>query len=833
MKRLPKWLFPKSFAIAGFSAASLMCGSADAQLINYDSLNNSNIRVESDINIGDRPGVDNGDYEVGAFMSLIDDTQSLLFLDGRGNVNLDSGNWSGAIGVGYRQNVGAAVLGANAYYNYREYFNGVTDHNFSTMGFGLEALMSDWAIRSNAYFSLDGSESNGRTAQTTLVQQIGADTGVQNILFSNQMENVDEALDGFDLTLSRKFSEVSSECGAGVYYLTAGDGPDAWGVSGHLESWLTGNLAANLNISHDNFFDTTVYGGLSIYFGGPAIDVAGRSQTVASRLWSRVQRQHVTPVLNYNRALPDQFATDADSGDLVTVAQFNTGDNLASGPGLMEADGDFVDILLVESDSIFAVTTHIALEDDQRLLAASSAHFAATNEFGVIFIPGSGQGGDAPLLLGDAGVNVIELANGNEVNGFDILSGAGGRAIFGMDIDEFTLIDNSIMGDGGILVDAGVSPTLTANLIGNSVTETSGIGVDLLGDDIELLVAGNEFNRNDSANLVVDGFGTVSGFVFDNEFNESATESGFVLLADTASVSVLNNEANANALDGIEIELTGMDTSTVFVAGNDANLNAAGDGISLEHVGTGVLLGSASNNTTLGNAFNGIDIDAEVIGSMMNRFQISGNEAGVDGIITSGNGMTGISVTAPDGIFANVFDNDAHHNMDGIELASANGPIVADLINNRTNLNGFAGLSVLGLPANTDFMGVVANNDSFDNGFFGLRLDDLRHIEADITGNETNLNFTGLFVEAAGNFTGNVGDVADASLGNSSNLNTFRGFLFDITGDFTGDFVNNSALLNTGFDYDTTAGGTVMGVFSPNESTTNTAADFDGNIAAP
>lgn len=832
MKLRPNWKFAKSFAVAAFASASLFGGDAEAQLINYDSLNNSPIRFESDLNIGNQPGVRDGDYQVGGFMSLFEDTESLLFLDGHGNVNLDSGNWSGSVGVGYRQNMNGIVLGGNGYYNYREYSNGFSDKNFSTLGFGVEALMSDWAIRSNAFFVINGSESNGRTFDTSLVQQAGADTGVQNILFSNQVENLDEALDGFDLTLSRKIPHVSSEFGAGIYYLSAGSGPETWGVSGSLESWLTGNLSGNLNISHDSLFDTTVYGGVSIYFGGPAIDVQNRSRSVASRLWSKVKRQHVAPVLNYNRRLPNEYATASGTDDLITVAQFGTGDDLSAATMLMEADTDFVDILLVDAGSIFSVTSTIELQDNQRLLAANDAQFVATNEFGTILIPESARGGNAPMLLGTAGVDVINLGDGSEVNGFDIMSGVGANAIIGADISEFTLANNNITGPGGIFVDAGTSTDLEANLFSNSVTGGAGIGVEILGENIDLNLFDNDINANAGDNLAVSATDNISGFVVNNRFNSSTGGAGFVLLADTVTASVNNNQANGNLTDGIAIETTGATESRYFVISNTASMNTTGNGISILASGTGPVRGTASSNTTNSNGGDGINIDVDTLGSMSSPFTIFNNTAGVEGIAVTGNTGSGIRVAATNAIFFNALENNAHNNTEGLTIASLNGPIFGDAIDNRTNDNGTSGLSIRGLPANTEYTGTVSGNTANGNGLVGIRLDNLLNINADITANETNMNFLGLIAESTNDFIGNVGDVTDMSLGNTTNMNGFRGIRFTIGNDFTGDFVNNSAIGN-GVDYQTTAGGIVTGTTSPNFSTTNTGVDFLGNIASP
>lgn len=981
----------KAFAAAAFASAAIFAGETQAQFIDYNSLNQSTARLENGLHVGDQPGVRDGYYRVGGFAGLFEDSSSLLFVDGHGNVNFDSGNWSGDFGVGYRKDVGAMVLGGNAYYNYREYSNGFADHNFSTIGFGAEALMSDWAVRSNAFFAIDDRQSNGRTPNflvPSLVQQAGADTGVQNILLANQTENFDEALDGFDLNISHKVPSVRSEFGAGVYYLSAGGGPDTWGVNGTLESWFTSNVAGNINVSHDDFFDTTVYGGVSIYFGGPAIDANTRTESVVSRLWSRVQRRHVVPVLNYTTDAPDLFATNPGSGDLITVVQIAQGGDLLNAPNRLEADGDFVDIILVDADAVFNPMGTIALNDNQRLLSADRTHFVTTAQVGTIILPESGQGGGSASIVAGGAFDTVTIGNNGEVNGFNLSAMPGNLALSGFGVTDVLIANNTVTGPGGILIDAGLRPSITASFVNNSVMNGAGTGIEVLGADVELFLFDNVISGNNLNNVNIFASGQVSGLIANNMFNDSVNGSGLFIQAGTISAGLVSNIANNNFGDGLVVVADAVATGQVLdIIGNTANLNGndgiavifngdadstveirmntadgnGGDGISLESFGMGDILGLIADNTTNGNDpgifvesndvnsdlfldiignvsggnanqgiqilaannftgrierntaglngddglqlfadgdidldlvnntfvsnmsdgaefdaqnytglisgnmasnneeaglyfFSNGDISLDVLGNITNNNLNTGafEDAGItlladgsisgliDGNTANGNGQWGLFIGADDDtnnageVSAVVRNNTAGGNsQDGIHVQGVN--VTGELSGNTADGNGGAGIFVAAV--NDALLGTVSGNMSGVNAGNmndGLAITAGNNIMANLTQNiASNNGGNGIFVDAGNDFNGTVGDLMNVMLGNVANANANDGFLFFVGNNYTGDFVNNSAIGNGGFDYNTTAGGVVTGTVSPNTSTTNNAGEFNGNIATP
>lgn len=801
----------KSFAVAAFASAAMFGGNVDAQWID----NSSSVRLDAAGMAGSQPGVKDGYYRVGGFLSIFEDSESVLFVDGHGNVNEVLGDWSTDIGIGYRQDVDGTVLGANAYYNYREDSNGRYDHNFSTLGFGVEALMSDWAVRSNAYVSLDDRGSNGRTATPLMggpdfVPQMGGSMGVSNIRLATQTENWTEALDGFDLNVSRKIPEANLEVGAGVYYLSADEGPSSWGVNGTAEAWLASNIAANVTVSHDDLFDTTVYGGVSIYFGGPSIDAESRSASVSSRLLSRVQRRHVAPVLNYNAAAPDLLATDATSGDLITVAQIAMGGDLLNAPDLLEDDGDFIDIILVDPGAAFTPMDTIALNDGQRLLSAHLLHTVDTTESGIIDLPESGLGGMSAMITGSPGFDAITLADGNEVSGFSIVAGSGESGIFGSDVTGFN-INNNVLdgatagGDEGIEIDssglASVSGTISDNMISgfdddgiqidgvdievdflnNMITGNFGDGLDIDGTgDFSGMIMGNTLNNNDADGLDLDAL-TFSGSIIDNFANMNDLSGLAIDIDDNvlagSVLTMTDNTTNLNGDDGISVIFNGALDSEVFIDDNTADGNG-GDGISVVSTGMGDILGAISNNTTNGND-PGIFVQSNDAASDI-MLDIIGNLSG-------GNTQEGILVEAANDFSGEVSGNITSLNgSDGLAIIADNN--FSGLINNNTaSMNGGSGLQLeadIDISGTGDFTADVTNNTGNNNtGDEGILIGGA-NVNSQVTGNTANDNtsLAGIRVAADGNIAGLIDD-------NTANGNADEGI--EVLADFDGNNIGD------------------------------------------
>ena len=692
-----------------------------------------------------------------------------------------------------------------------------------------------------------------------LQQEVGADAGVKNILLATQTENFDEALDGFDLTASAKISAINTEVGAGVYYLSAGGGPDTWGVTGSAETWVTPNLAANVNVSHDDFFDTTVYGGVSLYFGGPAIDVRSRSTSVASRLWSRVQRRDVVPVYNYTLAAPDLLATNTVDGDVIAVVCIDntaTGQDLIDAPGLMEADGDLVDIIIAGTEGVDAAFDlnglgGIELNEGQRLLGANKAAMVEIAEMGgmTIALPGTSlDAGFSTTITGDMDTDIVTLlGDGVEVSGLSLATTGTGNAVAGGAVTNFDINCNVVTGGGGI--DLGMTGVDISGVIeDNMITGALNNGIDLDGQNIDVDLTGNTVVMSMGDNVNIEADADFSGDVMGNTLNLAAGN-GLSITAETISGDIIDNIANQNDLsgifvevdsvamgevldiventtnlngilafsgaDGIELIFNGDSDSEVFIDDNTADGND-GDGLDIETFGLGDLLGQVSNNTFNGNFDDGIDVETDLVDSdvlvdfIMNT--ASGNlGAGIE-IDT-----TGDFIGALQGNIANFKDDD------GISLV-ASGDIMSDITGNMLLDNDSDGLQADA----TNISGTVSDNVASDNDEAGLYFEASEDIDLVVTGNVTNNNDNNGSFEDAGITLIADNDVNGMVDGNTANGNAQAGIfiqadVFDMDGN--GDV--NATVSNNTVGIDGNGNGT-DGLFIGGQ---NITGDVTGNIA--
>lgn len=645
----------KVTAVTFFGLVALV-DQADGQLLDRFTSEYSQARFEANTLFGNQPGIQEGSTGIGGFVPLTGDANRLLFLDGTGNINLETGNGSADIGLGMRFLNGAnnTVFGGNIYYNFRDADSDFGRHSFQSVGFGLEALFSDWAVRSNTAFSLDhGHLTNFGAGALTLVPQVGGPAGVHNISLITQIQRSEEALNSFDLNVSRSLSFLNTELGAGTYYLGSSQGPSGWGASGTAEIWVKENVAFSMNLTHDPLFDTMVSGGVTVLFGGPGVDVASRQKNPRSNLWSRVQRRRVMPVLS-NRIDTIVNATDPTTGNVITVTSIAGGDDLEGAPALN------TDIILVDTNAIFTGLNPIVLNDGQRLLSASVLHTVDTDEMGTIMLPGTNLGG--VTTLDQSTGNAIGMADNAEVSGFTVTNATGhgifGNKVNGYDINRNFLNTNQIM---GLRLD-GENGSLYTGLVMNNTANGNGEKGFLIEDVVDAIISGNTVNGN--------------------------THEGIVL------TNVTNSTVSANTTNGNT--QAGMSIST-FNSGNISGNTATGNtlrGITINRMNDGNVL----SNTVSGNSEEGLYIGRLVDGVVSNN-------------ISNINGGHGIYFGNLDG--GTISSNTASDNADkGFHLSFIFGTNSLEFSLNNSIDNTNEGYDITGTPA----VGSPATNSGSGNG---------------------------------------------------------------------------------------------------------------------
>src|SRR5581483_2397300 len=175
------------------------------------------------------------------------------------------------------------VFGANAFYDGR-----LTDTRyFNQLGVGSEILGRFFEARGNGYIVLG--QNRQQIFDSGFVSQ-GVVNGNQVL---QRLQICEMARSGFDCEVGGPLplgGLLYPRFYAGYYYFTATRAQPINGVRGRLEAQIGRYLTAHLSVQNDAVFNTTVYGGLAVHFGGPAFRSAGGTPTLTDILGQRVVR---------------------------------------------------------------------------------------------------------------------------------------------------------------------------------------------------------------------------------------------------------------------------------------------------------------------------------------------------------------------------------------------------------------------------------------------------------------------------------------------------------------------------------------------------------------
>ena len=140
-------------------AAGLLAGSAAAQDVpgraavgdgsyGFDRFGNRNYQLRSDI--GDGVGYSSGYQTFGIFQPfMLEEDQSLFFVNPRGMVTYDSARFAGSIGGGFRflNPETERILGFGGWWDH----DSTGDFDYDQWGLSFESLGNVWDFRANAY----------------------------------------------------------------------------------------------------------------------------------------------------------------------------------------------------------------------------------------------------------------------------------------------------------------------------------------------------------------------------------------------------------------------------------------------------------------------------------------------------------------------------------------------------------------------------------------------------------------------------------------------------------------------------------------------------------
>ncbi|MFG0335454.1 MAG: beta strand repeat-containing protein, partial [Maioricimonas sp. JB049] len=405
------------------------------------------------------------------------------------------------------------------------------------------------------------------------------------------------------------------------------------------------------------------------------------------------------------------------------------------------------------------LNTTVTLLDSQRLLGAGIDQTIQTS-LGPITLPAASSG-VAPLLTNSAAPNldVITLADNNEVSGFTIDASGSANAISGTSINSFNIHDNTLQnfieGVAVTHVGAGRAEFINNVVTGNGFRTNRGLSIDHTTGTLDLLVQNNTFAEIRGEDANGDGLITPSEDLNGNgilDGGEDVNGNGILDLGEDVNsngildrgiaVEIVANGSTINASD-----LTGMQDVGIF----DNTFTSTGTGLELIAQGGATAFLDIQNNSALDSTDEmGAGFNLLADGSTINLHNFGSNTAtGGQGdglrLVTDNNGTI---IVADPLLMTSAFNgNDLSDNAgDGAFVLADSGTITFDFIGDRLgddplgnmfNRNGDDGLELQTMAGGTINVinPLLGNqfNDNGDNGLVTTALTGMINIETSLT----------------------------------------------------------------------------------------------------
>jgi len=562
-------------------------------------------------------------------------------------------------GVVRRFWLGGGIVGIGGHYDLTR---SAFENDFQKVAITGEWFSSDsnWIVRGEGNFAVG--------PDSFLIQDLGTTVDElffqgNNLMFSQTSgQIVEEGLSGLEYEIARALGNYAAEGYLGGYHYLGQKGEDANGIKGGVRGFISPALLANLEVRNDNVFGSSLYGGITMFLGGPA---RNQRHTLADQMIMPVQRhdQAIINTVDTRVMLPNLAVTQG--GDTLTfthIDNVNTGDGGNSGTyedpftSLAAASGSSHDIVYVHSGTVFTNDGYV-MSNGQRLLGegAGNQHQLMTDQFGLILLPEvNGIAGARPIIRG--GATPIMVAGNSELSNFDIQQASR------------TLMFDNVPGD----VDVNrLSGSGSIDIIRGSGNYTF--------SDVHIVDSTNGGLRIDggSSNVTFEGlYGGSSLSVLDGyAVAIQNNHSGTVLFPTASSISTTNAQ-------GFSF-LNGLSGTYVFNGTNNI-LNASNDALTLANAGGVYIFGENTGITNNGNSavvmdLTGVNnIDFTYGGSILNN---SGNA-----IRITGGPATGQSIR-----FNSSAENALQDSADGIHIADTGADIS---VTADTELTGQEGLTI-------------------------------------------------------------------------------------------------------------------------------------------
>jgi len=654
------------------------------------------------------------------YTGSIDDSVRLYTGQFLMNYNGITGNPNGSFGVHQRWMtdlpvLDRTILGAGLYFDFTQsrYSN-----LFQQANINLELLTeSSWVARGNLYLPIGqtqqytglGTVTGGGPGQIGVV---GTTVGIGGI----NRQLMDVALMGSELELGRKFLNYRMEVYGGYYNW---NGPLAGftnGVKGGVRGYLTNNLAANVNISHDQFFGTNVYSGVTYFFGGSG---GSRPMTFQNLMTLPAQRsqqvaigEFVRDLSTFTPLIPEGDGIQGDPLHLYFVKEGGTGTGTQSDPSNVNtvlADPKFSDgSVMVLLDSGGHITSPIALTHDVQQILGGGSTGTAIADFSAIMgqAPGTyalhlaGLGG-RPVLEPAGPGNAVTLTSDNVIQGFTI-DGTGGvtNGISGNPGGFSTVINDMVIRNvsgTGVIINPSFNTSITNMTFSNNGTD---IQLDALNTTLRNITSTGAVNGSISIGAGGDIRGTT--LIQDVTITNAGGFGGILLNnAHSGSTTSLTNVSISGGT-GSGVTVTNSNAGSVYNLTNVDTLNTGENGFLLQNNAGTFNVDSTSSITNSGAA--GLSISGGTMNVEFNGSITQGNNASA--VMISGNHTGTVNFNAGSTINTTLGD--------GLQFNGADGTY--NFLGSITMNGGDAGIDIFSSKGTFVFTDPSITNTAFGMG---------------------------------------------------------------------------------------------------------------------
>lgn len=403
----------------------------------------------------------------------------MLFGDFRGFMSNDV-EFGGNLGLGYRfvEPTGTAFFGISGWYDADQ----TTGELFHQLGLNLEARSEYGGLATNFYWPVgDNAQELSRNLSNVRFED-------NKILFDLN-RTLGDSMTGADVTASilipGQFAiDHDIELSGGAYFFHGENAEDITGWKVSVTGMITEDVSGQVAITDDGTFGTNTTVGLGWRFG-----TTERSRTVLKRQLRRFVDRNYNIIVSQRKSFESNVeAINPLTGSAYIVQHVGTSAGGTTGspdnPWMTVGDAQTAgaDIIFVHSDT--TLNENIVLTDGQALLGEGGTYTFMSKGHGRFTLPTATSGTMTPTLQATNG-DVLTLANGNKVAGFNIMA-PNGNGIVADGVDGFDLSDITIDGVSGNGIHVVAA---TGGMIRNtSISNTGGHGLHIVDIDDVLTV---------------------------------------------------------------------------------------------------------------------------------------------------------------------------------------------------------------------------------------------------------------------------------------------------------------------------------------------------------